>query len=181
MKRIEQCSHKECLREARSRGLCRIHYLRLWRRGELNDDVHVSVVKKERRQLLEQGKMRCTRCDRVLTIEEFPQDLVRKGRHLCKACHGWYHKAWAYGLSQDQFRRMRKAQLGRCAICNLKFKRGVRRCCVDHKHSTGQIRGLLCSRCNKVLGAMRDNAALFYRAAQYLDEAEVRASKDAEN
>ena len=45
------------------------------------------------------------------------------------------------------------AQHGRCAICSLPVKRP----CLDHNHSTGAIRGTLCSGCNAVLGKIENS------------------------
>ncbi len=42
-------------------------------------------------------------------------------------------------------------QKGRCAICAKNLKRDLRPA-VDHDHATGEIRGLLCLRCNQTLG-----------------------------
>ena len=63
-------------------------------------------------------------------------------------------------------------QEGRCAICHLpetvRQTGRVKRLCVDHDHSTGRFRGLLCTRCNKVLGVVKDDVALLGRMVVYL-------------
>lgn len=72
-----------------------------------------------------------------------------------------------YGLTAEEYQRMYEHQGGFCAIC--KRARGLRRkLSVDHCHTTGEVRGLLCSSCNKYLGHLRDEPAAFYRAADYL-------------
>jgi hypothetical protein len=65
------------------------------------------------------------------------------------------------------------AQDGRCAICGA--ERGTRRLAIDHDHTTGFIRGLLCVRCNTGLGSFRDDPELLRKAIEYLD----RAAKEA--
>ena len=64
---------------------------------------------------------------------------------------GWGHLA-KYGLTIDAYRSLLKQQDGRCAICggeNVIRKSGkLRKLFVDHNHSTGEVRGLLCHRCN---------------------------------
>jgi hypothetical protein len=56
------------------------------------------------------------------------------------------------------------AQEGRCATCG----RGDKILCVDHNHSTGIVRGLLCHRCNLGIGFLQDNPDLTQRATDYL-------------
>lgn len=74
-----------------------------------------------------------------------------------------------YGIDHKHYERMLKAQGGRCAICgtNDYGSRGV--LFVDHDHDTGDVRGLLCSRCNMVLGFVRDDVETLRKAAEYLD------------
>lgn len=70
-----------------------------------------------------------------------------------------------YGLTSEQFRLLWESQGRRCAICWRPVR--VRRPCVDHDHETGEVRGLLCRRCNyDVLGFYGVDSLL--RAARYL-------------
>lgn len=68
-----------------------------------------------------------------------------------------------YALSHEQFNKMLDEQDGTCAICK---KPAV---VVDHDHSTGEVRGLLCPQCNSGLGFFEDNPTLLSKAAEYLD------------
>lgn len=58
-------------------------------------------------------------------------------------------------------------QDNRCAICG-EPPPPNRRLAIDHNHTTGQIRDLLCTRCNAGLGMFNDDTALLERAAEYL-------------
>lgn len=49
-------------------------------------------------------------------------------------------------MSYSEFEQLLELQDGKCAIC------GIRAFDVDHCHKTGNIRGLLCTRCNAVVG-----------------------------
>lgn len=71
-----------------------------------------------------------------------------------------------YGLTVVEYDAMLSAQAGTCAIC--RRKPGRRRLHVDHAHSTGQIRGLLCSHCNTALGLLRESTELLTSAISYL-------------
>jgi hypothetical protein len=51
-----------------------------------------------------------------------------------------------------------------CQICKSNNK-----LCIDHDHTTGDIRGLLCSSCNKALGLFCDNIDLLKNATFYLE------------
>lgn len=68
-----------------------------------------------------------------------------------------------YGLSLDDVKKMHEAQFGLCANrgCGIPInveKRGVfkGKGCVDHCHTTGKVRGLLCFKCNTTLGLLED-------------------------
>lgn len=97
-----------------------------------------------------------------------------KGYKWCAACRirRAYIKGDAHrqrcaqrGITTKDFKRMLDKQHSKCAICGVEH--GLK-LCVDHSHSTGKIRGLLCQNCNKSLGLMKDNAESFRNAAKYL-------------
>lgn len=73
-----------------------------------------------------------------------------------------------YGISQEQYEELLAKQEGCCAICGKTPEEEGRNLAVDHDHSTGEIFGILCSVCNKILvGRIRAPTA-FQRAAEYL-------------
>lgn len=73
-----------------------------------------------------------------------------------------------YGMMSEQYAAKLGEQGGVCAIC---WQPPVtKRLAVDHDHRTGQVRGLLCSRCNHdLLGAAHDSLAILRRAVTYLE------------
>jgi hypothetical protein len=84
-----------------------------------------------------------------------------------------------YGLSVEDYLQLWDRAEGRCEICNVQLHsrfvsgsekvKGSKRCNVDHCHETGNVRGLLCNRCNVVLGRMRDSTDLLRSAAAFLE------------
>lgn len=71
-----------------------------------------------------------------------------------------------YGLSLETFEQMAEAQGGVCAICKqVPAGRGFH---VDHCHTTGAVRGLLCDACNVGLSRFRDNPQSLLNAVEYL-------------
>ena len=72
-----------------------------------------------------------------------------------------------FNLSLEQFRKMEESQNGLCGICSKKPKEIL---CVDHCHSTGKIRGLLCRLCNSGIGALGDNEEVLRKALAYLSK-----------
>ena len=74
-----------------------------------------------------------------------------------------------YGITLLDYERMLKSQNGKCAICTKPFsKERLRNLVIDHNHTTGKIRGLLCQACNKGLGFFGDNVILLLRAIRYM-------------
>ena len=71
-----------------------------------------------------------------------------------------------YGLTPDDYWRMSDAQDGKCAICLTRWR--TRPLYIDHDHDTGQVRELLCGRCNTALGQLADDPGSTQRATDYL-------------
>lgn len=74
----------------------------------------------------------------------------------------------AYGINLDGYSKMLAAQGGACKICREPPTKVSLH--VDHCHSTGRVRGLLCSKCNLMLGNARDSRAVLLAAVAYLEE-----------
>ena len=87
----------------------------------------------------------------------------------CKDCHSAYmgrvRKKRKYGITQDDWDRMFTEQSGKCAVCEEAFSDQIN---VDHNHETGQVRGLLCSLCNWLLGMAKEDETILLKAVQYL-------------
>jgi len=79
-----------------------------------------------------------------------------------------------YGITPEQYEAIRAQQNNLCAICKqpqiIKRNGQVKTLCVDHDHTTEQVRGLLCDHCNKALGCMRDDVVILQSAIDYLKQ-----------
>ena len=78
------------------------------------------------------------------------------------------HLKRKFGLTVEQYDEMLAAQGGGCAICGRPPRDDIS-LHVDHDHDTGQVRGLVCFRCNNALGDFNESQALLVSAAEYLD------------
>ena len=74
-----------------------------------------------------------------------------------------------YGLTLDDYDEMLEEQGNSCAICDVHISALPTNLHVDHCHTTGKVRGLLCNKCNAGLGMYNDNPELLYTAIKYLE------------
>lgn len=73
-----------------------------------------------------------------------------------------------YGITLKDYYSILDQQNNRCAICLNDKVNGPGRFRVDHDHKTGKVRGLLCFKCNTMLGNAKDDANVLINAAHYL-------------
>ncbi len=107
---------------------------------------------------------KCRKCiSRDATKVRPPSDVrrIRRDNHFRQ-----------YGIDVAIYDSLFRAQGGRCASCRREETRRIRgrisNLCVDHDHDTGDVRGLLCSRCNVAVGLLRDDVALVSSLLAYL-------------
>lgn len=72
-----------------------------------------------------------------------------------------------YGIGDSEYQQILAKQNFSCAICGTKDpgKKGFQ---IDHCHSTGIIRGILCGKCNLGIGIFGDSTEVLLRAAGYV-------------
>lgn len=78
------------------------------------------------------------------------------------------HARSKYNLSLDEVETLNS--VSNCAICDRYFDTDVVRA-IDHDHSTGRVRGVLCKQCNTALGGFKDSTELINKAILYLRNA----------
>jgi len=80
----------------------------------------------------------------------------------------WPRLLLKYGLSVDDYNRLSEKQNNVCAICGNKNGKRIH-LAVDHNHSTGMVRGLLCTPCNIGIGNLKEKPEIIRSAAAYLE------------
>lgn len=136
---------------------------------------------------IDREEKRCTDCKVVKPLEEFVRSKKRadgRGRQ-CRPCHTARQRAYvaknkaavnerrqlrAYGITQADYEAALERQGGRCGICRCSEPDDPRneRWQIDHDHETGEVRGLLCGKCNRGLSQFNDDPALLVAALGYL-------------
>lgn len=75
-----------------------------------------------------------------------------------------------YGLTIEDFNSLFQSQNSRCGICGSEQPTTKQGWHVDHNHTTGSVRGILCVHCNTMLGYARDNPTYLQSAIHYLEK-----------
>lgn len=75
----------------------------------------------------------------------------------------WKCKERKYGISRGEYEALLQSQDGYCAVCS-----ETENLYIDHDHHTGEVRGLLCAKCNTMLGMSDDSPSRLMAGAQYL-------------
>lgn len=139
----------------------------------------------------------CAFCGNPYKVpHETPTRLAHQGpsKYCSRRCSGaakrvevkqpldpYARRRWAlrtlYRITPDDYEEMFQRQQGRCAICGVlkerwepaPLKERSRFLVVDHDHSSREVRGLLCVQCNCGVGQFKEDPAIMYAAAAYLD------------
>lgn len=133
---------------------------------------NIEKVREAKRRYWQNNKEKCVAAN--LEYRSKNQDRLRELNRLWWAANKDRLIAGKYGLTVEEYQQMIEATEGKCPICNVElvFEGSNRKCearaCVDHDHATGEVRGIVCSRCNLLIGKAKDDAALLMRAAKYL-------------
>ena len=78
-----------------------------------------------------------------------------------------------FGITLKEYYKILDSQNSVCAICKKKEMTTKKKMLgIDHNHNTGKIRGLLCSKCNSLLGFSNDNINILNNAKKYLKRGE---------
>ena len=107
------------------------------------------------------GFLWCGHCNEWKLRELFPPVSIFR----CRQCHNDVKRKDAYGVDQAF---LEKAKNGQCEVCDADSSQ--MRLVIDHCHSTGAVRGVLCNNCNTAIGMFRDSLTIVANAAAYLEK-----------
>lgn len=136
---------------------------------------------------------KCSKCKIDKGLDEFHKNKAQKDGlcNQCKACSSlesrrrsqseWrkrnlpkvreLHLLARYNITNSDYDKLLESQGGVCAICGTddpKSPQGSIYFNIDHDHSTGEVRGLLCTPCNQGLGFFGDSIDQLEKAIEYL-------------
>ena len=79
-----------------------------------------------------------------------------------------------YGITPEDYYDMLEKQEGKCKICSINIDDIDKHVFnIDHCHTTGKVRGLLCQQCNSGIGMFKDRIDLLVKAIRYLDDSNI--------
>nr|BDD47441.1 hypothetical protein 18 [Pelagibacteraceae bacterium] len=131
---------------------------------------------------------KCTCCGETKPITDFYKRKSRRdGEGLvptCKLCtiersRKRYHSnpdeindrraAKTYNTTVEHIKQMREEAGGICQCCGKPGEGHYKRLVIDHCHSTGKIRGLICQKCNTVLGLVKDRIEVLQNLQNFIE------------
>lgn len=122
-----------------------------------NSEYHASWYKKNKTHIKAYQKMNKESINRRRRESEQIQF-----RHVVK-----------YGLDKESYLQMLKNQNYRCKICGVESELLKAKLHIDHDHTTGIVRGLLCRACNHGIGNFKDSVELLNKAVDYLRSSKI--------
>ena len=74
-----------------------------------------------------------------------------------------------YGIDEPTYVNMCNIQSGKCFICDIPQSQLSKKLYVDHNHSTGEVRKLLCTNCNAAIGMTKEDSTILLNMINYLE------------
>ena len=221
----EKCHVINCTQPAIAKGLCRKHYMRVQRHGEVDETrpndwgtrnkhpaykTWCNLCRYHRLDMQESwredfwafvkdvpekpAKAISTRPDpskpwgadnfywkESRSSSEDRRQYMREWQRKSRAANPDYYLdaklQKKYGITLEWYREQLSKQNNVCAICKQPETAVIRgkviSMPVDHCHTTGKARGLICTTCNRGLGLFRDNIDIMKSAIQYLNSTSI--------
>lgn len=124
----------------------------------------------------------CKKCKQTKEISLFANCGVTKGiqyyAHLCSECKNYatrernWNRMGIVGATLQLFEERLKQQAYKCAICSCDISISAT---LDHCHVSGNVRGILCNKCNAGLGMFNDELEHIRKAVLYLEKWKINA------
>ncbi len=130
--------------------------------------VSLGISADEYERQIKAGNRWCTHGKHFETDDRFPSK-----QPVCIACRSEFYREAdlrrKYKVTHEWYVQKLAEQDGKCAICKRSdLSKGDNHFAVDHNHETGAVRGLLCTPCNSLVGAMERVPDCFMAIATYL-------------
>ena len=111
---------------------------------------------------------RCSKCVAEYFKEYYHNNPDRKAKHIERVRQGKIKNQYKilakkYGVTEEEVISLLTANNGVCVLCEERPAT-----CIDHCHTTGKVRGALCSQCNSGLGFFKDDVRTLENAIRYL-------------
>lgn len=173
----------ECPNKPVSRGLCSKHYTKARNNGTLESIAFPPKVAVQHfiSNVNESTSMAdCVVCGVGVSVayrrkrDKYVWQCVLKERSKARG-RGRFAYTYGEGMTIDkataeiEYEKMYSKYNGLCAICKAPPP-AFRRLALEHCHTTGKIRGILCTSCNLVLGHAKDSTQTLKAAIAYLDD-----------
>ena len=129
----------------------------------------------------------CKKCNTTKPLTMFQKDVSKKdnNRPECKECTAKRRKErycpdtarknnlaskFTGKKAPEFYEETLKKQGGVCAICQSKENGRYKHLSIDHCHTAGNLRGLLCNNCNRAIGLLKDSVEVLRNAITYLSK-----------
>jgi hypothetical protein len=145
--------------------------IKTWRKAELKKYINYTIVTAN--SFYENYNGMCTKCEKhydashfkvYRTIDNKRKKLYYGRKTYCNSCQNLYTRKWRYNDPDKVIELLRE---DKCQICNDPFK-SDRNKFIDHCHKTNIIRGVLCTKCNTLLGMIERKKQIFTNIKKYL-------------
>lgn len=135
---------------------------------------------------MQEHTKKCYACKQIKNVTEFYKSKVTHYQKECKQCckerkYRWHNTEQGkissantklkrrFGITIEDYNKMYKEQEGKCLCCGAHESYNGHRLAVDHCHTTGKVRALLCKNCNSALGHVKENKETTLNLAKYIE------------
>lgn len=154
MKKI--CAKDDCSRPHWAKTFCKTHYGAYKMAQSTGQDTRICVA--------------CGRSEPEIKFQGYRKQCNSCSYFRYQAKHREHNLMKNYGITTDVYHSMLASQDGGCAICSRTTPGGRGNFFhVDHNHTTGKVRALLCAGCNMAIGHLREDPEVARRLADYLE------------